>query len=37
MVAHEKALQWQNVFELAIRIGLSDEDIVAAGYRVAGT
>ena len=36
MVAHEKALQWQELFELAIRENMSREDILSMGYRIAG-
>jgi len=36
MVAHEKALQWQELFDLAVREHISQEDLVAMGYRVAG-
>jgi hypothetical protein len=36
MVAHEKALEWQELFDLAARKNTSQEEIVAMGYRVAG-
>ena len=36
MVAHEKALQWQELFDLAVQEHTSQEDLVAMGYRVAG-
>lgn len=36
MVAHEKALQWQELFDLAVQEHTSQEDLVALGYRVAG-
>lgn len=36
MVAHEKALEWQELFDLAIRESLANDDIVSMGYRVAG-
>ncbi|KAG6856745.1 hypothetical protein H0H87_001089 [Tephrocybe sp. NHM501043] len=35
MVAHEKALEWQELFYLASQTGMPEEDIVATGYRVA--
>lgn len=35
MVAYEKALDWQDLFELAVRTELSEEDLVAMAYRVA--
>ncbi|KAJ7188994.1 pol II transcription elongation factor [Mycena filopes] len=34
MVAYEKALDWQELFDLAGRTGASQDDIVAMGYRV---
>lgn len=36
MGAHEKALEWQELFYLASQVQLTEEDTVAAGYRVAG-
>ena len=36
MIAHEKALEWQELFNLAV-LDEMDEDIVGMGYRVAGT
>jgi len=35
MLAHEKALQWQELFDLAMREGLPEDEIVSMGYRVA--
>ncbi|KAJ7496599.1 pol II transcription elongation factor [Mycena latifolia] len=35
MVAHEKSLDWQELFDLAGRTGVSQDDIIAMGYRVA--
>ncbi|KAJ6488261.1 pol II transcription elongation factor [Mycena vitilis] len=35
MVAHEKSLDWQELFDLAGRTSASQEDITAMGYRVA--
>ncbi|KAJ6497417.1 pol II transcription elongation factor [Mycena sanguinolenta] len=35
MAAHEKALDWQELFDLAGRTGISQDDISAMGYRVA--
>lgn len=34
--AHERALEWQELFDLAARTGMAESDIVATGYRVAG-
>jgi elongator complex protein 1 len=36
MVAHEKALEWQELFDIAVRENVSEEDTVDMGYRVAG-
>jgi hypothetical protein len=37
MIAHEKALEWQELFDLALLDeDVDEEDIVAMGYRVAG-
>ena len=36
MIAHEMALQWQELFCLAAQAELANEDIVDMGYRVAG-
>lgn len=37
MIAHEKALEWQELFDLALLDeDMDEEDIVAMGYRVAG-
>ena len=36
MIAHEKALEWQELFNLAVLDEMDEEDIVAMGYRVAG-
>ncbi|KAJ7750119.1 pol II transcription elongation factor [Mycena maculata] len=35
MAAHEKALDWQELFDLAVRTSVTQEDVVAMGYRVA--
>ncbi|KAF7290054.1 polymerase II transcription elongation factor [Mycena chlorophos] len=35
MVAQEKGLEWQELFDLASQTGMDQEDIVAMGYRVA--
>ncbi|KAJ7125399.1 IKI3 family-domain-containing protein [Mycena epipterygia] len=35
MVAHEKSLDWQELFDLAGRTDVSEDDITAMGYRVA--
>jgi hypothetical protein len=34
--AHEDALEWRQLFDIASHEGLSEEEIVAMGYRVAG-
>jgi hypothetical protein len=36
MIAYERALEWQELFDLAVREGMSEADIVDMGYRVAG-
>lgn len=36
MVAHEKALEWQELFMLMSRSEVSDGDIVETAYRLAG-
>ena len=36
MLAHEKALEWQEVFELALQESLSAEELKEIGYRLAG-
>jgi elongator complex protein 1 len=36
ILAHERALEWQELFDLAVRTGMAEGDIVATGYRVAG-
>jgi hypothetical protein len=36
MVAHEKALEWRELFTLAPQCNITDEDTVSTGYRVAG-
>lgn len=36
MVAHEKALDWQELFELALQVNVSGEDLESMAYRVAG-
>ena len=37
MLSHEKALEWQELFELAVQQELSEEDLKDIAYRVAGT
>lgn len=37
MIAYEKALEWQELFDLAVLDQMDEEDIIAMGYRVAGT
>ena len=36
MIAHEKGLQWQELFCLAAQVEMTDEDVIDMGYRVAG-
>lgn len=36
MVAHEKDLEWQELFDLALTTKMPDEEVVSMGYRVAG-
>lgn len=36
MVAYEKALDWQCLFDLAIKTEMAQEDVEATAYRVAG-
>lgn len=36
MISYEKALQWQELFDLAVRDGMSEEDLVDLGYRIGG-
>lgn len=36
MVAHEKALDWQELFDIAIRSEASADDLEELGYRVSG-
>lgn len=37
MVAYEKALEWQELFELAGRTRTPDDELISMGYRVAGS
>lgn len=37
MVAYEKALQWQELFDLALCEKTSEDSISTMAYRVAGT
>ncbi len=37
MIAYEKALEWQQLFDLAIRTDMPEVDVVATAYRIAGT
>lgn len=34
--SHEKSLAWQELFDLAVIDGMSEDDIIAMAYRVAG-
>ena len=36
MIAHERALEWQELFDIAAREDVNKADIVDMGYRVAG-
>ena len=36
MIAYERALEWQELFDLAVREGISEEDVIDMGYRIAG-
>ena len=36
MIAYEKALSWQDLFDLATREHVGEEEIISMGYRVAG-
>ena len=36
MIAYEKALNWQDLFDLAAREHVGEEEIVSMGYRVSG-
>lgn len=37
MVAHEKALDWQELFELALQENMPPDDLVRTAHRVAGS
>jgi len=37
MIAHERGLEWQELFDIAVREDFSEADMVDMGYRVAGT
>lgn len=36
MIAHEKALEWQEMFCIAMDVGVEDEEVEAMAYRIAG-
>jgi len=36
MIAYEKALDWRELFDLAVREGLPEDELVEMGLRVAG-
>jgi len=36
MIAHERCLEWQELFDIAVREDFSETDLVDMGYRVAG-
>ncbi|KDR75591.1 hypothetical protein GALMADRAFT_1330461 [Galerina marginata CBS 339.88] len=35
MMSHEKALEWQELFDIAVLNGMPEEDLIEMGYRVA--
>ncbi|KAF9463531.1 pol II transcription elongation factor [Collybia nuda] len=35
MVSHEKALEWQELFDLAVRVGMPGDEVVSTAYRIA--
>lgn len=37
MISHEKALEWQELFDLAARVGMAEDDVVSTAYRIAGS
>jgi len=37
MYSYEKSLAWQELFDLAVLDGMLEDDIIAMGYRVAGS
>lgn len=37
MIAYEKDLAWQELFDLALRTSVQADQVVAMGYRVAGS
>jgi elongator complex protein 1 len=37
MYSYEKSLAWQELFDLAVLDGTPEDDIIAMGYRVAGS
>lgn len=36
MVAQEKALQWQDLFDIAVRLEKPDEELKVIAYRLSG-
>lgn len=36
MIAFEKALEWQELFDMAMRDEMDEEDLNSMGHRVAG-
>jgi hypothetical protein len=36
MIAYEKALEWQNLFDLVLREGIKGDELLAVARRVAG-
>jgi elongator complex protein 1 len=36
LIAHEKALQWRELFDLALREHLDQDRLIAMSYRIAG-
>ena len=37
MLAYEKALDWQELFDIAVQQQCPEDDLVATAYRVAGS
>lgn len=36
IIAHERALEWQELFELCVKEALSEDEVKRVAYRVAG-
>jgi len=37
MIAHERALEWQELFELCVKEALSEDEVKEIAYRIAGS